>query len=166
MPATRSWFRSITSVWMFLAVSSSSALVADDVPAGNPDAEQTRRIRVARRDAMQRLAESFQVTLRTDDADLECQLVKPCVQFFTDSKFHPEIGEGTTWVWQHNGLPQVIAQVYQWERDRPEYNWRVGVYNLSAHRVILDDGQSVQREYRPTFFKRQPIPDAQASSRR
>jgi len=94
---------------------------------------------------MQKLAESFQVVLHTEEGDQQCALVLPCVQFFTDADFPPEIGEGSTWIWEYGGLPQVIAQVYQWKQGLVRFNWRVGVYNLSRHRIRFDDGASIQR---------------------
>ncbi len=120
-----------------------------------------KRIRHARRKAMRQFADSFQVFRKTDDGNQLCKLYDHCVLYFTDSVHHPEIGEGTTWIWHDNGLPQAIAQVYQWEpKYRPKYNWRMGFYSFSSGRLIFGDGQKITREIRKTDFRPQDIPGA------
>jgi len=81
------------------------------------------------------------------------------VLYFSDAVFHPEIGEGSTWVWHDDGQPQAIAQIY----FTPNIDqWAVGLYTFSSDRLTFDDHDTIQREYRPTDFDPQPVPNAPA----
>ena len=121
--------------------------------------ELANRTKQARRDAMRRFVESFKV-ICSDEAQQEaCQLVKDPVMYFSDPVYHPEIGEGTMWIWQRSGRPQVVAQVYTWGgKDR----WTMGLYNFFSGPIsfVEEDGKRI--EYRGTDFRPIPISDAPA----
>ena len=121
------------------------------------EADRSEKIRQTKRAVMRSFAESLEVLERTADGDRPSQRVEDCVLYFTDPVYHPEIGEGSTWIWHDQQRPVIIAQIYHWT---PREQWVMGLYTFSNHRVVITDGEEIRREYRPTDFEPLPIPGA------
>lgn len=132
---------------------------ADEPP---PNDATEKRTKAARRDAMRRFVESFKEVRKGKERDDRCTRVEEPVMYFSDPVYHPEIGEGTMWVWKCEGRPQVIAEVYNWG---PKDNWTMGLYSFATTRLSFTDADGRRWEYRETDFKPRKIPDAPAPAR-
>src|SRR5687768_3211031 len=133
-----------------------ACLYAEERPAAAAD-DLDQRTMAARRKVMRGFAESLKFVRRNGERDDECTLVEEPVMYFSDPVYHPEIGEGTMWIWKCEGRPQVIAEVYNWG---PKENWTTGLYSFANGRLLIRDGDGLRRELRPTDFRPQKIPDA------
>jgi hypothetical protein len=106
---------------------------------------------------MQRFAESLEVSRTNGEKDDRCTLVKEPVMYFSDPVYHPEIGEGTMWIWKCEGRPQVISEVYNWG---PKDHWTTGLYSFATSRLSITDEHGLRLDLRPTDFRPQEISDA------
>jgi hypothetical protein len=79
--------------------------------------------------------------------------------YFSDPVYHPEIGEGTMWIWKRKGRPQVLSEVYQWG---PKDRWTMGLYSFATTPLVITEEHGTARELRPTDFQAREIPEAPA----
>jgi hypothetical protein len=140
---------------MLLSLGRCELIGAED-EAGVPD-DPERRTTVARRMVMRGFAESLSIACIADGGEVACTLVKDPVLFFSDPVYHPEIGEGTMWIWKSEGRPQVIAQVYNW--GGPD-RWTMGLYSFASGGLSIKDGDGLNVRLRATEFRPLPVADA------
>jgi hypothetical protein len=152
------------TLWIVLAAATAGAalLRADDgtekKEAAASKAEKQRR--AAYVGTMQAMTREFKVIRLTDNGEVECDMVKESVLNWADHSRHPDlIIPGTTWIWHHNGRPQVIGEIYG--RIDLDGQWFLFACTLSSNRLKFSDGANM---WTPTtsYYDPKEIPNAPA----
>ncbi len=136
-----------------------SSIVGQEKDSVTELPDDARKVRDARREAMQKVAESLTLVQQAKEGEQNCVLVDHCLLYFTDSVYHPDLREGTMWVWQQDGLPRAVAQIFA--SLVPKDRWTVGLYSFCSDRLSIEDDATISRVLRPTDFRAEAIPDVQ-----
>lgn len=149
-------------LWLAAAavMAAASWLPADDQAASNKEAAKRRQAANVR--AMQAVAEGLIVVRLTDDGEAGCKMTSKSVLNWSDPARHPEIlVPGTTWIWHHQGRPQLIAEIYG--RDNAVGRWNVYMCTLSPDRVRVENAE-VSSTIDTSYYEPRELPKSPAAA--
>jgi hypothetical protein len=132
---------------------------ADDAQPA-PPADEATVAKTAILDWMQHYAEDTQITLKSEDGDVEAELVPRAVFRYSDAE--QEIPDATLWVWTRDARP-VAFQKVEVNAWRGTSQWTICFASLTSDLVdVRWPAEPIRRTYESTAagITFRPIPDA------